>query len=127
MLTRAALRSSTSQRGPARFSDDAKDDIAQLHIEYDVVTHQLLAEQVRFTCQGHFLVWTPRSGSCSHRLPLMTDPYDLSQSARAAAEADARSLRQKLGDAAQGLMDSANTLGELKARSRGMSCAEASG
>jgi hypothetical protein len=42
------LRSSTSQRGPARFSDDAKDDIAQLHIEYDVVTHQLLAEQVRF-------------------------------------------------------------------------------
>lgn len=60
-------------------------------------------------------------------LPLMTDPYDLSQSTRAAAEADARSLRQKLGDAAQGLMDSANTLGELKARTRGMNCAEASG
>ena len=57
----------------------------------------------------------------------MTDPYDLSQSTRAAAEADARSLRQKLGDAAQGLMDSANTLGELKARTRGMNCAEASG
>ena len=25
---------------------DAKDDISQLHSEYDVVTHQLLAEQV---------------------------------------------------------------------------------
>ena len=85
---------------------DAKDDIAQLHSEYDVVTHQLLAEQVS----------PPLPSGCLGTHGAQTDAPHTPQCARAAAEADARMLRQQLGDAAQGLLQSAHNLGELKVR-----------
>lgn len=47
-------------------ADDAKDDIAQLHIEYDVVTHQLLAEQVRHRSNSQWRWKDPYVATASH-------------------------------------------------------------